>query len=594
MLATTVPTLTGCVTDRIRQVAALRPRDQALAAGDRTVCFRELDLQSSRLALWLRAEAGICSDSTVALLMNRSIDFVVAALAVMKAGAAYVPIDPASPDARRRTILRDAGASLLIAHRCIAGSAEDIQQPWPCRVWIYSEDEVAAASGQAPEDISLESPEADRLAYIIYTSGSTGEPKGVEITHGNLTNLLDWHRQAFDVTCEDRASHLAGLGFDAAVWEIWANLCAGASLHIAPESVRTSAPSLRDWLLRNGITIAFAPTVIAQQLIALEWPDTGIRLRALLTGADRLLQRPPAHLPFLFFNNYGPTECTVVATSGLVQPTGSASPSIGLAANAAELQIDEHGELWIAGPLVGRGYRNQPELTAVRFRENNGVRAYRTGDRVRKLPNGEIEFLGRLDDQLKIRGYRVEPGEIAAALMRHPSLSAAAVIGREDVVPGEKVLVAYFVVAPGRPPVDPDALRVHLSALLAAYMIPNEFVALPAMPLTVNGKVDTAALARMPLQTGTPEHGKSIDEHPDAIRDIREQVGRIVSKLLNKPDVDPDANIFLLGGHSLLAAQLLVQINRTFGVKLALRQMFQFATVNALAAELSGRKAPVK
>jgi len=590
MLATTLTRLVS-VTDRIRHIAALRPHDPAIAHGDQGISFGELELRSTSLARRLRQEGAIQCEEPVALLMNRSIDFVVAALAVMKAGGAYLPIDPVTPQARRQLILEDSGAKLVIGHRCVVDCSGQTEPPWPCPLWIYeSEVDCPVASHPEPFDAE-ESHHQDRLAYIIYTSGSTGQPKGVEITHGNLATLLDWHQRAFDVTPADKASQLAGPGFDAAVWETWANLCAGASLHIAPEWVRTSAPALQDWLLTCRITVAFAPTVIAHQLIAMKWPESGNSLRVLLTGAERLLQRPPADLPFLFFNNYGPTECTVVATSGLVDAAGSSAPSIGLPANGARLQIDEQGELWIAGPLVGRGYRNRPQQTAERFSEWQGVRAYRTGDRVRQLPNGEIEFLGRFDDQVKIRGYRVEPGEIVAALMKHPAVSAAVVIAREDVVPGEKVLVGYTVAAPGcKVEISCSALRAHLAGLLPDYMIPVEMLTLASLPLTPNGKVDTAALPA-PTATAVQPPGGAATADEGTHSQIQRQVGEIVAKLLRKPDVDPDANIFLLGGHSLLAAQLLVQVNRAFGVKLALRQMFQLPTVNALARELAGRKA---
>lgn len=530
-------TQTATVVDRIAQLAASQGSRTAVRGPQGEVTFGVLNRRANHLALRLR-ELGVRAETPVALLFERSIEYIVGALAVMKAGGAYLPMDPAWPVARREAILKDSGATVVL-------------------------DAGTEMTGEAAAGPDADGFDSSQLAYLIYTSGSTGEPKGVEITHANLACLLDWHRTAFAVTAEDRASHVAGLGFDASVWEIWGNLAAGATLHLIPEAARVSAPLFRDWIVAEGITVCFAPTILAQQLIAMEWPEQS-KLRVLLTGADRLLQRPAADLPFLFFNNYGPTECTVVATSGLVEANGDAVPSIGLAANGATLQIVD-GELCIAGPLVGRGYRNRPEQTAERFA--NGM--YRTGDRVRLLPNGEYEFLGRNDGQVKVRGYRVELGEVEAALSKHPGVRQVAVAERD----GE--LVAYVVGA-----AKSGDLAAFVGATLPEYMVPARFIAMSALPVNANGKLDRAALpAEAPVAVVDAPNGE-----------VEEKVGAIVAKLLKQPSVDPEANFFLLGGHSLLAAQLLVQVNRTFGIKLALRQMFQAATVRLLAAAIQKAK----
>lgn len=523
-------TQTATVIDRIAQIAASRGAHTAIVHDERQITFGVLNRRANHLALRLR-EMGVEAETPVALLFERSIEYIVAALGVMKAGGAYLPIDPAWPLARREAILRDAEATIVLSQ----------------------EFDLTLESPTGPNNTAA--PDPASLAYLIYTSGSTGEPKGVEITHGNLACLMDWHRTAFAVTPDDRASHVAGLGFDASVWEIWGNLAAGAALHLIPDAARTSAPLFRDWVVSQGVTVCFASTILAQQLIAMDWPEES-KLRVLLTGAERLLQRPAVNLPFLFFNNYGPTECTVVATSGLVTSDGDTVPSIGLAANGATLHV-VNGELCIEGPLVGRGYRNRPELTAERFA--NGM--YRTGDRVRLLPNGEYEFLGRNDGQVKVRGYRVELGEIETALSRHPDVKQVAVTERD----GE--LFTYIV---GQTNAD---LAAYVAATLPDYMVPAQFVFLKALPVNANGKLDRAAL---PLEPQVEAHCAATEA----------KVAEIVAKLLKQPAVDHDANFFLLGGHSLLAAQLLVQVNRTFGVKLALRQMFQAATVRLLAAEI--------
>lgn len=546
---------------RIAVHARRNPNAPALVSGATCLSFGELDAKANHLAHRLRA-SGAGTEVPVALWLNRSTDYVVAALAVMKAGGAYLPLDPGTPVARCEKILKDSGAALLIAHRCVAAGLDA-----PCQT-LYLDPSSTGEQSSEPPPTGVR---AEDLAYLIYTSGSTGEPKGVEITHGNLDGLIDWHTRAFGITPQDRASQVAGLGFDASVWEIWCHLSAGACLYLAPsEEVRTYAPAFQDWLVGNRITVAFAPTVMAQQLIAMDWPAES-SLRILLTGAERLQQRPPANLPFLFFNNYGPTEATVVTTSGLVEPTGDGPPSIGGAANGARIRILD-GELCVAGPLVGRGYRNRPELTAEKFIVVDGERVYRTGDRARQLPGGEYEFLGRLDNQVKIRGYRVELDEVATTLARHPAVRNTAVVAVDGAS-----LAAYFV---AESPLTGAELKTFLAPVLPDYMIPSRFLQLEALPMTPNGKCDYDAL---PAPSGEPAAEQAGD-------DIAERLAAIASSLLEQPEVDRDANFFLIGGHSLLAAQLLVQVNKAFGVKMALRQMFQAPTVNQLAKQIAAMK----
>ena len=417
---------------RIAVHAARNPNRAAIVQGSDSLGYADLDRQSDQIAAHLR-ERGAGSDCCIGLLLERSPRFVVAALAVLKTGAAYLPLDFATPPERLAYILADSAATLLLTEESPSGRPLS----YPCPV-VDIASLLAAPANPIPTDAVETSP--DSLAYVIYTSGSTGRPKGVEITQANLLNLIDWHQAAFSVTASDRASQIAGLGFDAAVWEIWPTLAAGAFLHIADEQARRSPRALRDFLVAEKITICFAPTLLAEQLLSMTWPaDTA--LRTLLTGADTLRRRPTAGLPFVLVNNYGPTECTVVATSGVVPGEGNELPSIGRPiSNTAVVILDENrrplppgdvGELCLAGALVGRGYRNNPALTAERFIHcsvtpgGDRVRLYCTGDRPRLLPGGEIAFLGRLDDQVKVRGYRVELGEIVACLDRCPGIETA-------------------------------------------------------------------------------------------------------------------------------------------------------------------------
>ena len=569
--------------------AAENPNAPAVAAATETLFYAEFEAQSNALARHLQS-LGATRDTLVALVLERSPEFAIAALAAWKAGAAYLPLDPSSPPERIRLILEDARVPILIRNGIasqIELSQETVQQ-----VDISDRYSLLRAYSSAPLPGSCQ---PSQLAYVIYTSGSTGRPKGVEITHENLLNLVHWHQSAFAVSSSDRATMLASPGFDAAVWEIWPYLSAGASLYVPPETTRVSPRGLRDWMLAQRITISFVPTPIAQRLIFLDWP-TQTSLRFLLTGADVLQQYPPDGLPFTLVNNYGPTECTVVALSGALTPhqRPAALPPVGRPiSNTQIFLLDDDlqqvpagsiGELHIAGAGVGRGYLNDPELTREKFIPNPfdkapNSRLYKTGDLARALPGGNFEFLGRTDDQIKIRGYRIEPNEVCAALCKYDAVHSGIVVPRKDAS-GNYFLAAYLVLKPGVH-VSAGDLRRHLQSLLPDYMIPNAFVALDSLPLTTNGKVDRAALPA-PDSTNSLKNG-NISSGPTR---TEQQLLPIVSALLNVDRINPDDNFFLLGGHSLLGAQLLVEIQRTFQVDLPLRTVFDCPTISAISAEI--------
>jgi len=592
----------GSIASRIAAHAAAAPYHVAVADNDATLTFGELELRSNQLSARL-LEAGVRPDCCVGLFFDRSAEFVVAALAVLKAGAAYLPLDPSSPADRAAMIIADAGAPFVLTHR---GKTRD----WAAGAWwnldIDATDNSTDAATAAPRPFE---PDPESLAYVIYTSGSTGRPKGVEIKHANLLNLIEWHQAAFAITGADRASQVAGLGFDAAAWEIWPHLTAGASVYIADEMTRRSPQALRDWLVAMKITISFVPTVLAEQLLQAQWPSE-TALRILLTGADVLHRRPAGGLPFVLVNNYGPTECTVVATSGVVSPDADIDgpPSIGRPiSNTSALILDdklrpvrpgEAGELCLAGALVGRGYRNRPELTASRFvlyfgPSESPRRIYRTGDRARLLPNGEIAFLGRLDEQIKIRGYRIEPGEIVAWLDRYPGIEASAVAAGECAT--GPTLFAWIVAALDAKLTATD-LRAFLSTRLPDYMIPEQFVAVAELPLNANGKLDKAALPapsaanllpnRVPANAGGGQNGVPRSDNQLDVTKLLPQIGALVASLLGQPSVAADDNFFMIGGHSMLGVQLVARIRDQFGVKLTLRQLFSAPTVAALANEV--------
>jgi amino acid adenylation domain-containing protein len=588
---------TGNVTSVCSMVAsraAADPHHLAVVAGDRRLTYAGLELRAGRLAARLVA-AGVEPGSCVGVFVERSPDFVSAAYAVLKAGAAYLPLDVGTPRERLEFILADAGVTAVVTSGLQAPAG-----PWRTV-------ELVGPSSDDPQALPPVEPGPESLAYVIYTSGSTGRPKGVELTHANLVNLVEWHRSAFAVGPADRASQVASVGFDAAVWEIWPHLAAGASVHVIDDMARSSPQLMRDWLVAEQITIGFVPTPLAEQIIHLRWPKE-TALRTLLTGADVLHRHPPAGLPFALVNNYGPTECTVVATSGTVAPSADVEgpPSIGRPirnATALVLDVDlrpvppgEAGELCLEGALVGRGYRNDPELTANRFvtlRPEFGppLRVYRTGDRVRLLENGAIAFLGRLDQQIKIRGFRIEPAEVVATLDNFPGVQASAMIPRAtDAATAaddrEPELVAYVVAAEGFSLRAPE-LRGFLASRLPAYMVPAKFVEMDTLPLTMNGKLDAAALPAPITANLLPGHDAPASEV--ARGSVGDRMAELVRGLLKLPSIDAADNIFLIGGHSMLAMQLVSQIRQVFGVRLALRQVFAEPTVAALATAVAER-----
>ncbi len=580
-------TPTKRVSELVSLQAQLNPQALALQSASATISYGQLESDANRLAAYLRAR-GVGPEVIVGVCTDRSPSMVLAALAVMKAGGAYLPLEPESPTTRLDFMLNDARVPLVL-------TSSSLYRRIPAGNWqvIALDGSANLLAGDGRSAVDTDSAE-DSLAYVIYTSGSTGQPKGVQITQQNLLNLVSWHVKTFAVTSADRGSQLSSIGFDAAVWEVWPYLATGASVHFVAEEARFAAEPLRDWLLAQEITIGFVATVLAEQLIRLAWPQSAV-LRILLTGADTLHHYPPCHLPFTLVNNYGPTECTVVATSCALSAESKPDvrPPIGrsisnvrtyiLDQNLREVPPGDVGELYIGGANLARGYVRRPDLDKERFFPNPfrpvaGERLYKTGDLARYLPDGQIAFVGRADDQIKLRGYRIEPGEIVAALEQHPAVAAAAIMAQQDT-PGDKYLVAYVVPAPGAE-FDQRALHSFLRRRLPDYMVPGIFLRLDRLPLTPGGKLDRAALPR-------PAHADSSVETPGPAGSVVEQrVETLLKGLLGVKQIDAGDNFFLLGGHSLLAAQLIAQIRDAFGVELPLRSIFDFPTVAELSAKV--------
>ena len=570
------------ICDRIRCCSQAFPDMMALHSEGSSISYAELDQRANHFANYLSLN-GVTASSTVAICMHRSTDWIIAALGILQTGAAYVPLDPAWPESRVRFALEDSGAMVLVAEAKLLGqSGSSIVTIDPSR------DKLAIQAAPSRE-ASKCGPE--NLAYLIYTSGSTGSPKGVEITHANLTNLIDWHIETFGLTTRDRTGHLAGLGFDAAVWEIWPTLAAGACLCLAEDSIRLSPELIQKWIIQEEITISFAPTVHAADLIRMTWPAK-TTLRTLLTGGDILPHGPVSTLPFAVVNNYGPTECTVVATSGIVTTASSSLPTIGfpikgattylLDAEGKQVADGQIGELFIGGAGVGRGYRNLPAMTVKSFvsdpfASEPGARMYRTGDCGLRRSNGEIEFHGRLDRQVKIRGQRIELDEIGVTLNQHPSVKFA-VVTAEKAANAEVQLFAYVLVSDEQPLPTLSELQNFLLRNLPSYMVPSVFLKLKRIPLSHNGKLD---LAKLHDEIAGPLASGQISKTP--VTEIEAKVLAVVQESLNNSTLEVNDNFFLAGGHSLLGMQLITRLRSTFGVDLSLRQLFDAPTSKHLA-----------
>nr|WP_256261391.1 non-ribosomal peptide synthetase [Pseudomonas gingeri] len=567
---------------RIEQQALERPDAVAAQVDEVLLSYGELNRRANALAHHLIG-LGVRPDDRVAILAQRGLDTLVGLLAILKAGAGYVPIDPAHPDERVGYLLDDSAPVAVLTQHALLARLPELAIPtitfdrpdWP-------------AQAENPQVPGLTS---EHLAYVIYTSGSTGQPKGVMVEHRTLNNLLDWHCDAFDLHADSHTASVAGFGFDAMAWEVWPALCAGAVLHLPPAEVgNEQIDALLDWWLAQPLDVAFLPTPVAEYAFSrdLRHPT----LRTLLIGGDRLRQflRDPG---FSVINNYGPTEATVVATSGRLLPGGGLDIGKPIA-NTQVYLLDEQqqlvplgvaGELYVAGAGVARGYLNRPELTAERFlgdpfSVDPRARMYRTGDLARWNADGSLDYLGRNDDQVKIRGVRIELGEIGSQLSQLSSIEEALVLAREDE-PGQPRLVGYFTERADVAPLTLNELRSALLARLPGYMVPSALVRLDAWPLTANGKVDRRAL---PL----PEReALNTAEYQAPQGELEVALAAIWSELLPVEQVGRHDRFFELGGHSLLAMRLVSQVRQRLGVELSLAQIFAQPELSALAQVLA-------
>lgn len=554
----------------------------AIKTDNTQITYAELNARAMALAQLLFNE-GVCPEEPIGVFLDRGISYFVSLIAILKLRCAYVPIDPAQPTTRVNGMLSDAQVRLVLTK---TKYFEKITVAKPLDV---SHCEGTGHHALSPLNHLAKATQPQDLAYIIFTSGSTGRPKGVEVEHHSLTNFVLAYIDFMELTVDDNVTAVCGVGFDAACLDIWPNLIAGASIFIPSNEVRLDTEKLIEYSLEHKISLMNLSTPLAERLL-LHPRHSELALRILGTGGDKLKLFPSEATPFRLYNLYGPTEATVAATFAWVKPTDkskSSFPSVGKAIrnyhtyilNAAHALVPygETGELCIGGVGVARGYCGAPELTEKKFitltlQENIGPeRIYKTGDLARFLPNGEIEVLGRNDDQIKIRGQRIEIGEIEYALTQIPNVTENIVLVLDDPL-GEKCLVAYVVLKE----MATSEIKQHLIELLPPAMVPSYFVNMTQFPLNLNGKVDKKALPP-PLFLYAPEKIQL------PITELEKAVHTLFCRVLKQSEVDVTESFFHLGGHSLLVAHLLAEVNATFKTNLRIPNIFAAPSVRTLA-----------
>ena len=545
--------------------AERQPDAVAVVQDGVSLSYQQLNRRANQLAHHLLA-LGVQPDDRVAICCRRGPQMLVGLLGILKAGAAYVPVDPAYPAERIAYLLQDSAPVAVLAE---ASTRELLG----ARAYV---DLHAHGLGQPVSNPQLSALTPAHLAYVIYTSGSTGQPKGVMVEHHTVENLVHWHCDAFGVDAGSHTSSVAGFGFDAMAWEVWPALCAGATLHLPPAEVgNEQIDALLAWWLAQPLDVSFLPTPVAEYAFSQQLLHPTLRI--LLIGGDRLRQFNQERR-FAVINNYGPTEATVVATSGRVR-AGQALHIGRPMANANIYLLDVHlrpvplgvaGELYVGGSGVARGYLNRADLTAERFLQDpfNGGRMYRTGDLARWLPDGNIEYLGRNDDQVKLRGVRVELGEIESHLGALDGVAEAVVLVREDR------LIAWFTAGQR---LDIEHLRTQLQAQLPTALVPVAYVQMHALPLTANGKLDRKALPE-------PDQGALLSREYAAPQGaVETTLAAIWAEVLQVEQIGRHDHFFELGGHSLLAVSLIERM-RQAGLSADVRVLFSQPTLAALAA----------
>ena len=579
-----------CIHPLFEEQVERTPHGTAVVSKDQTLTYRELNERSNQLAHYLR-RLGVKSEERVGVCLVRSLDLIVSLLGVLKAGGAYLPLDPKDPHKRLAYMLRDAGATVLLTQAGLPAGLADMGIKTVC---IDTDWETIAKEDRGNPDLVTT---ADSLIYVMYTSGSTGSPKGTEIRHRSVARLL-FGVDYVELGPGTKLLQLAPVSFDASTFEIWGALLHGGRLILAPDGM-PDLKELDELIRREGVTTVWLTASLFNHVVD-HRPELLSSLRQVLTGGEALsVKHVRAAQEYLseecrLVNGYGPTEgTTFTCCYEIPRNIGAEAISIPIGrpiANTRVYILDPYlrpvpigvpGDLHVGGPGLARGYLNRPDLTAEKFipdpfGNNQESRLYKTGDLARYLPDGNIEFLGRMDQQVKLRGYRIELGEIEAVLRQHPGVQECVLMAREDI-PGNKQLVAYFV-SKLTERVGPSELRSYLKEKLPEYMVPAMYVELEAFPLTPNGKVDRRSLPAPNLANQEAERKYVAPRTP-----IEELLAGIWADLLRIERVSIHDNFFELGGHSLLATQLISRVFRTFQVDLSVRTLFEAATIAELA-----------
>jgi natural product biosynthesis luciferase-like monooxygenase protein/amino acid adenylation domain-containing protein len=573
---------------------ARTPDADAVVIGGTTVSYGELNARANRVARRLRA-LGVGLDARVGTCFERSVEAVVAMLAVLKAGGAYVPLDPGTPAGRRDAVIADAGIRIVLTTRGLADALPHGVRAIHIGTERFDEEDAG--------DLEVEVP-AEALAYVIYTSGSTGTPKGVMVPHAGVVNLALAYGPTHRLAPGQRLLGLPPLTFDAFAGNLYPSLVSGAALVFHPDPRELTGQGLLDFCRAHGVTVVDAPAALLKQFMDDLAPlgDGGVHgpLQAVMTGGEaidmeriRRWERSTGGRVQVI-SHYGPTETTVTATVqlGYGETAARGEPAnLPLGRPIANVRVhvlDAHlrplpagipGEVFIAGAGVARGYQGRPARTAEAFvpdpfSAEPGARMYRTGDRGRYRPDGTVEFMGRLDFQVKVRGFRIEPGEVEAALVALPQVREAVVVVREDA-PGDRRLVAYAVPADAASPPAPAELRDEMRRVLPAYMVPAAIVVMESLPLTANRKVDRRAL---PAPDGEAGAGYVAPRTP-----AEEVLAEVWGELLGVPRVGSTDDFFALGGHSLLATRMVSRVREVFAVELPLRTLFETPSLAAVA-----------